>query len=142
MDLNAELDDFAGDNNLTVNQVLGFLLYQRNYQDNKKFAALGKELYETKNIEDSKRSLDLDKILGLKNHLDMSVNHMNFCKRFLSPYHSIPNEKYIRAYSNTILPETCVWKTAPDYEPTSVFISSREDVVCLTVKRLVEMLQK
>ncbi|CAF1316127.1 unnamed protein product [Didymodactylos carnosus] len=110
--------------------------------DNKKLAALGKELYETKNIEDSKRSLDLDKTLALKNHLDMSTNHKNFCKRFLSPYLSIPNEKYIRAYSNTILPETCVWKTAPDYEPTGVFIPSREDVVCLTIKRLVEMLQK
>ncbi|CAF3551969.1 unnamed protein product [Rotaria sordida] len=43
-DLNSELDNFAITNNITVNQVPGYFLYQRNYNNNKYLAKLGQEL--------------------------------------------------------------------------------------------------
>ncbi|CAF1092674.1 unnamed protein product [Didymodactylos carnosus] len=48
-DLNEELDEFAA-NNLTVNQVLGYLIHQRNHQTNKKLIQFGKEFYETDDL--------------------------------------------------------------------------------------------
>jgi hypothetical protein len=47
--------------------VLGYLLYQRNHQQNKKLSALGKHLYETGDLEEVHNELSLDETPAFKN---------------------------------------------------------------------------
>ncbi|CAF1229802.1 unnamed protein product, partial [Didymodactylos carnosus] len=78
-DLNSTLDNFARDNNIPVNQVLGWLIHQRNYNANKHLAKIGDELYRTGDIgESSKVKLDLDKAVALKTHINLSCNDFDF----------------------------------------------------------------
>ncbi|CAF1607223.1 unnamed protein product, partial [Didymodactylos carnosus] len=141
-DLNEQLDEFAESNGISVNQVIGYLLYQRNYNSNKKLADLGKELYESSDISSAKNELDLNATLALKTHLEISRNQLDFLKMFCSPYMNIPNREYIRQHSNTLLPVLDRWSTGPDRRETGIFIANREEVIILTIKRLIEMLQK
>ncbi|CAF1453461.1 unnamed protein product, partial [Didymodactylos carnosus] len=82
-DLNSQLNEFTKENNIDVNQVLGYVLYQRNYNTKKHLAKLGDELYRTGNIAEAAHSgLDLDHTLALKTHINMSRNDMDFIKSY------------------------------------------------------------
>ncbi|CAF4563595.1 unnamed protein product, partial [Didymodactylos carnosus] len=87
-DLNSELDEFAEHNNIDVNQVIGYLLYQRNYNSNKYLAKLGDELYRTGDIaEIANTNLDLDHTLALKTHINMSRND-GLCEKLFTRLYS------------------------------------------------------
>ncbi|CAF4439347.1 unnamed protein product, partial [Didymodactylos carnosus] len=136
-DLNNELDDFARDNSISVNQVLGFLIQQRNDRDNKKLAEIGKQPYETGDLQDTKKQLDYDETLAMKSHLELSRNQVDFLKGFLHPYIKISNREYVRNYWNDLLPAIAPWRNN-----TEMLIADRETVIIITIKRLIEMLRK
>ncbi len=69
----------------------GYLLHQRNYQNNKELAELGKQLYENNDLNNTRNELNLDQTVALKSHLDISRNQMDFLKSFCNPYIKIPN---------------------------------------------------
>ncbi|CAF1266957.1 unnamed protein product [Rotaria sordida] len=100
-DLNSELDEFALANNLTINQVIGYLLYQRNYNSNKFLASLGHQLYEGECIQNpSLPNLDLDEALALKCHLNLTRADMDFVKWFSNDYINVPNRQYIKKHTD------------------------------------------
>lgn len=132
-DINSKLDEFANDNNIDVNQVLGWILHQRNYNTNKYLAKVGEELYQTGNIaEQSLTKLDLDHTLALKSHINMSRNDMDFVKSYLSDSIHIPNRNLIREHSQSLLPIVRECR-----EEKGIIIESTSASIVLTVKRLI-----
>ncbi|CAF0942661.1 unnamed protein product [Didymodactylos carnosus] len=142
LDLNDQLDEFAAANDISVNQVIGFLLRQRNYQNNKKLAALGTQLYKTGDIDHSMSELSLDETIAFKSHLDISRNQLDYCTTFLSPFVRIPKREYLRNYAKNLLPKLGVLEMAPEHRKTDVLLTFREAVIDLTVQRIIEMLHK
>ncbi|CAF1343752.1 unnamed protein product [Rotaria sordida] len=136
-DLNSELDNFAITNNITVNQVPGYFLYQRNYNNNKYLAKLGQELYEGKDIDRPDLSkLDTDQTLALKSHLNLSRVDMNFFKCFSSDFIIIPNENLIQDHSNTLIPTITSCR-----EEEGIMVSKRQQALQLTIQRIIDVLQ-
>ncbi|CAF1103757.1 unnamed protein product [Didymodactylos carnosus] len=133
-DLNSQLDEFAKENNIDVNQVLGYVLYQCNYNTKKHLAKLGDELYRTGNIaEAAHSSLDLDHTLALKTHINMSRNDMDFIKSYFRESIHIPNRNVIREHSQMLVPavEEC-------REGRGITVVKVSDSVSLTIKRLID----
>ncbi|CAF0989608.1 unnamed protein product [Didymodactylos carnosus] len=96
--LNEVLDDFSNSNNTPINQLLGYSLYQRNYNDDKHLAKVGEELYNT-NIIETKTSLNLDQTIALKYNLNLTTHDADFMKPFLHEHVYIPNRNRIREIS-------------------------------------------
>ncbi|CAF1392706.1 unnamed protein product [Didymodactylos carnosus] len=137
-DLNTELDEFARDNSIEVNQVIGYLLHQRNYLTNKHLAKLGDELFKTGTIsEDARTNLDVDHALALKIHINMSRNDVDFIKSCLNEGIHIPNRNLIREHSQTLLP---VIKKCR--EERGRMVENVGDSIILTAKRLIDQLLK
>ncbi|CAF4533128.1 unnamed protein product [Didymodactylos carnosus] len=105
VDLNSELDEFARDNNIDVNQVIEYLLYQRNYNTNKYLAKVGDELYKTADLEEMTRAKrDVDHTLALQSHINLSQNYVDFCKGFSKDFVHIPNRNVIREHAEKFIP--------------------------------------
>ncbi|CAF1427527.1 unnamed protein product, partial [Didymodactylos carnosus] len=135
LDLNDQLDEFAAANDISVNQVIGFLLRQRNYQNNKKLAALGTQLYKTGDIDHSMSELSLDETIAFKSHLDISRNQLDYCTTFLSPFVRIPKREYLRNYAKNLLPKLGVLEMAPEHRKTDVVIeNSMKDLKVRTME--------
>ncbi|CAF1586343.1 unnamed protein product, partial [Didymodactylos carnosus] len=104
-EMNSELDEFASVNNLSVNQVIGYLLYQRNYNTDKDLANLGEQLYEGGYIQKpNTNKLDLDQILALKCHLNLSRADVDFVKWFSNDFINIPNRQFIKGHTDNLIP--------------------------------------
>ncbi len=133
-DLNSLLDSFADDNEIDVNKVIGYLLYQRNHLTNKYLARLGDELFKTGNIaEHSRTKLDMDHSLALKVNLNMSRNDVDFMKSYLREAIHIPNREYIREHSQKLVPEVVECRSG-----RGIAVRTVGDTVSLTVKRLLQ----
>jgi AAA15 family ATPase/GTPase len=133
-DLNSELDDFARDNNIDVNQGIGYLLYQRNYNTKKYLAKLGDPLYREGDLEESARvKLDVDHALALKHHINLSRNDLDFLKNFLKDFIHIPNRNIIREHSKELVP-----KVVECREKRGIMVANLQETVTLTICRLLE----
>ena len=136
VDLNSELDDFAAENNITVNQVLGYLLHQRNYSTNKYLAKLGEEMYKSGNIsEDARSNLDLDHTLALKVNINLSRNDTDFLKSYLSDSIHIPNRNLVREHAQSLVPALKDCR-----EGRGILVESVSATITLTVTRLIDQL--
>ena len=137
-DLNSELDEFASNNNINVNQVIGYLLYQRNYNSNKHLAQLGDELYKKGDLEEATRAkLDLDHTLALKSHINLSRNDLDFLKSFQKEYVHIPNRNVVREYSRTLVPTVIECR-----DNRGIIVENLKETIGLTVSRLIDQLVK
>ena len=133
-DLNALLDNFSTENDIEINKIIGYLLYQKNHLTNKYLARLGSELYETGNIvENSRTKLDFDRTLALKTHINLSRNDIDFLKGFFGDSIHIPNREYIRQHSQKLLPEVEECRSG-----RGIAVKTVTDTVNITVKRLLE----
>ena len=137
-DLNSQLDDFARENNIGVNQVIGYLLYQRNYNTNKNLAKIGDELYKKGDLDESTRAtLDIDHALALKSHINLSRNDLDFLKSFQKEFVHIPNRNIIREYSQTLTPSVIECR-----EKRGIIVKNLQESVSLTISRLLDQLTK
>ncbi|CAF4068911.1 unnamed protein product [Rotaria sordida] len=135
-DLNSELDEFVLANNLTINQVIGYLLYQRNYNNNKYLANLGHQLYEDKCIQNaSLQNLDLDEALALKYHLNLSRTDMDFVKWFSNDYINVPNRQYIKNHTDDLIPYLTSCRNGK-----GIYAKDRRQSIQLTIQRLIDVL--
>jgi hypothetical protein len=136
-DLNSELDEFALANNLTINQVIGYLLYQRKYNSDKFLANLGHQLYGDEYIQKpSSKKLDLDEVLAFKCHLNLSRADMDFVKWFSNDYINIPNRQYIKNYTDNLIPtlKSC-------RNDRGIYVEDRRQLFQLTIQRLIDALR-
>ena len=135
-ELNSELDEFASANNLSINQVIRYLLYQRNYNTDKYLANLGQQLYEGGYIKKSSSSnIDLDETLALKHHINLSRTDMDFIKSFASDFMDIPNRQYIKNYADNLIPSL---KSCCDDK--GIYVEDRRQPIQLTIQRLIDFL--
>ena len=134
--LNEVLDEFCSSKNIQINNLLGYILYQRNYNSDKQLARLGEELFETSNIE-VRSALGLDQTVTVKHSLDLNKHNMDSLKALLKDYIAISNRNLISEYSKEHLPsiERC-------RSERGMLMKSREEATMLTVKRLVKFLKE
>ncbi|CAF3971491.1 unnamed protein product, partial [Rotaria sp. Silwood1] len=135
-DLNSFLDEFAQANDLTINQVIGYLLYQRNYNSDKYLANLGHQLYENEYTNNSYlKSVDLDEALALKCHLNLSRTDMDFLKWFTNDYVIIPNRQYIKNHTDDLIPSLTSCRN-----DRGIYVKDRREPMQLTIQRLIDAL--
>ena len=132
--MNSYLDEFGLSNDLTINQVIGYLLYQRNYNSDKYLSDLGHQLYEGEYIQKpGSKDLDLDEALALKYHLNLSRADMNFLKWFSSDYLNIPNQQYIKNHTDDLIPLLTSCR-----KNKSIYVQDRQQLVQLMIQRLID----
>ncbi|CAF1498786.1 unnamed protein product [Didymodactylos carnosus] len=135
-DLNSELDDFATDNGVTVNQVIGYLLHQRNYNINKHLAQIGDELYKKGDVEElTKFNMNVDGALALKTHINLSRSNLDFIKTFQKDFVQIPNRNIIREHSQKLVPEITECR-----EKRGIMVGNSKETIELTISRILERL--
>ena len=92
-DINGILDAFVEKNNVTINQLIGYALYSRNFNTNKYLVKIGDELYTTDNVQEpAVEKLDLDRTIALKTQINLSRNDMTFVKVFFQDTVRIPGK--------------------------------------------------
>ncbi|CAF0849880.1 unnamed protein product [Didymodactylos carnosus] len=119
------LDDFSDSNNILINRLLGYLLYQRNYNDHKHLAKLGEELFNTGTVE-TKSSLNLDQTIALKYNLNLSTHDTDFIKSFLHEHVHIPNRNKIREFGKRLVPTI-----NPYRDKKGIAVEQREETTVL-----------
>ena len=135
-DLNSYLNEFALANDLMTNQVIGYLLYQRNYNSDKYLANLGHQLYEDKYTQNTNlKNLDLDEALALKCHLNLSRADMDFVKWFSSDCINVPNRQYIKNHSDDLIPTLTSCRNGK-----GIYVRDRRQPIQLTIQRLIDVL--
>ncbi|CAF4439554.1 unnamed protein product [Didymodactylos carnosus] len=137
-DLNSQLDEFANDNNISVNQVIGYLLYQRNHSTQKYLVKIGDILYRTGDLEETtKIKLDVDQTLALKIQLNLSRADVYFLKSYQKDYVHIPYRNVIRESSQKLIPTTVECR-----EKRGIMVENLEETIALTISRLLEQLKR
>ncbi|CAF5129261.1 unnamed protein product, partial [Rotaria sp. Silwood1] len=135
-DLNSYLNEFALANDLTINQVIGYLLYQRNYNSDKFLANLRHQLYKDKYTQNpSLKNLDLYEALALKCHLNLSRADMDFVKWFSNDCINVPNRQYIKNHTDGLIPTLTSCRNGK-----GIYVQDRRQPIQLTIQRLIDVL--
>ena len=128
-----KLQSTAVDNNLSINQLIGYLLYRVNYHSNRTFAETGQTMEENGDFTATAK-LSVNETIAMQSYLDLSKHDLRLLKAILDDKVHVPNTTDVLHAKKCLRPDLNECR-----DSRGIMIKSRRDVVIRTVQRLIDV---
>ena len=128
-----KLRSTAVDKNLSMNQLIGYLLYRVNYHSNRTFAEIGQTMEENGDFAATAK-LSVNETIAMQSYLDLSKYDLRFLKAILDDKVHMPNTTDVLCVKKCLRPDLNECR-----DSRGIMMKSRRNMVIRTVQRLIDV---
>ena len=121
------------DNNLSMNQLIGYLLYRVNHHSNLTLAEIGQTMEENGDFTATAK-LSVNETIAMQSYMDLSKHDLRFLKAILDDKVHVPNTTDVLRVKKCSRPDLNECR-----DSRGIMIKSRRDVVTKTVQCLIDV---